>query len=168
MGFESEGGMAVFLTLGTMLAMIGYYVFVLAPVMPVAKDAPAADVVAAAMLVYQKAAVEWCLRTSCPDGTIPAGSMILPPGFSTASWLSATAEGGRVSTFAHGVNVSAKSIVGRLGDLTGGGPSAGLAVRDQNGRLVVSARNDDGATRRPVIVAAGVAVNVPVVSQKVK
>jgi hypothetical protein len=152
----------------TMMAVIGYYLFLLSPVTIEARDAPGAEVVAAALLVYQKAAVDWCLRTACPDGPVPPNAMILPPGYLTAPWLAAVAQNGRVSSYVGGIRVNVESIAASLGDFTGGGPSAGTAVLDPNGNEVVQARDFTSPARVPVPLAAGIPLNAPVVSQKVK
>ena len=153
---------------GTILVVTGYYLFLLAPVTKVAKDAAAADVLAAAMLVYQKAAIDWCLRTACADGPIPPAALVLPPGYRQAGWLAATAQGGRISTAVIGLGVSPLSIAGRLGDLTQGGPAAGLAAVGQTGATIVAARDFVAGWRVPVFVDSAIPVGVPVVSQQVR
>ncbi|MDR3438187.1 type IV pilus biogenesis protein PilM [Telmatospirillum sp.] len=157
--------MAALLMIGSFLAVIGYYLFLLPPITQQARDALPAEVVAGAMLVYQKAAVDWCLRTSCPDGPVPVAELIFPPGYGSATWLRATVTAGLVTTFVTtGVRVDSLSIAGALGDVTTGGPGAGLSTSAST----VSARDFLFASRVPVPIAAGVPAGVPVVSQKVR
>lgn len=160
--------MIVVLLIGLVLAMVGYQLVVLPPVSVVARDAPAAETVAAAMLVYQKAAVQWCLDGTCPDGVVPPDALVLPPGYARVPWLTATAEGGRISTYAGGLKVDAHSIAASLGDLTAGGPSSGLAAAGTGGVIAVAARDFVAGQRIAVVANADVPAGVPVVSQKAK
>lgn len=148
---------------GAMLMVIGYYLFLLPPATSLAKDAPSAEIVAAAILSRQKAAIDWCLRTACADGTVPADGLTLPPGYGAVPWVKSVALGGRVSTYVTGLQVSSLAIATSLGDLTAGGPSAGLTAAD----ATVIAR-DRVAGRSAVAVVPGVPAGVPVISQKVK
>lgn len=163
--------MIVVLMLGALLAAIGYYAFVVPPATPVARDAPNAEVVAAAMLIYQKAAVDWCLRTSClPTGgaAVPAGELYLPAGYTALAmpWLAAVADGSSVSTFVAGLTISPTSVALSLGDLTGGGPSAGWTDHG----LKISTRGyfagQPQVSAIPPIDSLGQLV--PVVSQRVR
>ncbi len=156
--------MALLMLVGSMLMVVGYYLFLLPPVTPQAKDIPAAEIAAAALLLHQKAAVDWCLRTACPDGAVPSEGLTLPPGYGAVSWLQSVARDGRVSTYVVGLKVDGLAIATHLGDLTAGGPSAGLSAAD--GTIV--ARDLVSPGRFAVAFVPGIPAGVPVVSQKVK
>lgn len=156
--------MVVLTMIGAMLMVVGYYLFLLPPATPQAKDIPAADIVAATLLMHQKAAVDWCLRTACADGVLPPDGLTLPPGYGAASWMRSVAQGGRVSTYVTGLQVNSLAIATRLGDLTAGGPSAGLSMADGT----VAARDLVVPGRVAVVIVPGVPAGVPVISQKVK
>ena len=160
--------MGLLAMVGTILVVTGYFLFLFAPVTKVARDNAAADVLATAMLVYQKAAIDWCLRTTCPDGIIPPAALVLPPGYRQAAWLTATAQGGRVSTMITGSTVSALGIANRLGDLTQGGPAAGLAVLGPSGTVSVAARDFVPGQRVPVTANSAVLSGDAVASQQVR
>jgi len=151
------------MAVGAMLMVIGYYLFLVPPVTPLAKDAPSAEIIAATVLSHQKAAIDWCLRTACADGAVPAEGLTLPPGYGAAPWVKSVALGGRVSTYVTGLQVSSLAIATSLGDLTAGGPSAGLTAKD----ATVIARDLVGG-RSAVAVVPAVPAGVPVISQKVK
>lgn len=155
--------MAVLAMAGSMLAVLGYYLFLFPAVTPPARDAPAAQSVAAAMLVYQKAAIDWCLRGSCDDGVVPAGALVLPPGYAPA-WLTARADHGRITTFVAGLKLDGTALVGGIEDLAGPSPGAGRA----SPAGLVANRLDGEIGRISVPLAAGVPAGVPVVSQKVR
>ncbi|PKU26290.1 hypothetical protein [Telmatospirillum siberiense] len=155
--------MAVLMMVGTMLMVLGYYLFLLPPATGQARDEPAAAGAAAVLLAHQRAAVDWCLRTACPDGAVPSSGLTLPPGYGAAAWVQSVAQGGLVTTYATGLRVDALAIARSLGDLTAGGPSAGLSTA--GGTVAVrSARSG----RIPVAIVFGVPAGVPVISQKVK
>lgn len=156
--------MAGLVMVAAVLAAIGYYLLLVPPATKVAKDASAAEVAAAAMLVYQKAAVDWCLRSTCADGPVPMAEMVLPPGYGQVRWLTSVAAGGRVSTYANPAPVSPLSIASSLGDLSAGGPSAGLA--SANGTVV--ARSSNPPLHPTVPIPAVIPPGAPVVSEKVK
>ncbi len=156
--------MAVLMMVGLLLMTAGFYLFVLPPATRQAKDTPSAEAAAAALLVHQKAAVDWCLRTSCPDGVVPAAGLTLPPGYGTASWIHSVALGGRVSTYATGLHVSSLAIAAGLGDLTSGGPSAGLSTAEGT----IAARDLVSPGRLAVVIGTDIPAGLPVVSQKVK
>lgn len=148
---------------GAFLMVIGYYLFLLPPVTPLTKDAPSAEIVATTILIHQKAAIDWCLRTSCADGDVPADGLTLPPGYGAAPWVKSVAFGGLVSTYVTGLQVNTLAIATSLGDLTTGGPSAGLTAGDST----IVARNL-ATGRSAVAVVPGVPAGVPAISQKVK
>jgi hypothetical protein len=156
--------MALMMMAGTVMMVIGYYLFLLFPVTPQAKDAASAQVVAATLLVHQKAAVDWCLRTACPDGAVPLVGLTLPPGYGAASWVRSLARGGVVATYATGLGVNNMAVATRLGDLSAGGPTSGLTGSD--GTII--ARDLVSPVRVAVPVIAGIPIGAPVISQKVK
>ncbi|MTJ79756.1 MAG: hypothetical protein F8N37_01855 [Telmatospirillum sp.] len=156
--------MAVLAMIGSLLAIVGYYLFVLPPASGPARDAPPAELVAATMQVHQKAAVDWCLRTGCPDGPVPSAGLSLPPGYATAPWVRSVAAGGRVSTFVAGLAISPAAVAGALGDATLGGPGAGLATAAGG----VATRGDGMPGRVSVPVVPGVPPGAPVISQRVR
>lgn len=156
--------MALLMMVGTVLMVVGYYLFLLPPATPQAKDIPAAEIAAAALLVHQRAAVDWCLRSSCADGVVPPDGLTLPPGYGAASWMQSVVLGGRVSTYVTGLQVNSLAIAASLGDLTAGGPSAGLSTADGT----VAARDLVVPGRLAVVIVPGIPAGVPVVSQKVK
>lgn len=156
--------MAGLIAIGAMLAIIGYYLLLVPPATTPAKETPDAEAVATAMLVYQKAAVDWCLRGACPDGPVPGASLVLPPGFDQASWLHALASSGRVATYADPVRPGAVSIAASLGDLTSGGPSAGLAAAT----ATINARDLVAPGRVAAALPPGIPAGMPVVAEKVK
>lgn len=155
--------MAVLVMVGAMLATLGYYLFLFPAVTPPARDAPAARSVAAAMLVYQKAAIDWCLRSTCEDGPVPSGALILPPGFAPP-WLAAQVDHGRVTTYVTSLKLSGTALVGGVEDLSEASPGAGRAGASG----LVESRRDGESGRTAVPLAAGVPTGVPVVSQKVR
>lgn len=156
--------MVFLMMVAAMLAVIGYYVFLLPPVTRQAQDGPAAEVAAAAILVHQKAAVDWCLRTNCADGIVPSNGLTLPPGYGAASWVQSVTKGGLVSTYVSGLNVNSLAIAASLGDLTAGGPSAGLT--GSNATVLTRDLVTPGRIAAPVV--PGIPAGVPVVSQQVK
>lgn len=155
--------MAVLMMVGTMLMVLGYYLFLLPPATRQARDEAAAAGVAAVLLVHQKAAVDWCLRTACPDGAVPSVGVTLPPGYGAAAWVRSVAQGGLVSTYATGLRVDALAIARSLGDMTRGGPSAGLSTTE--GAVEVRSA---ASGRRAIAIVAGIPAGVPVISQKIK
>lgn len=154
--------MALLMMVGTMLMVLGYYLFLLPPATRQARQQPDAETLAAQLVTHQRAVVDWCARTDCPDGVIPAAGLTLPSGYG-ASWVRSVAQGGLVTTYATGIRVDSLAIARSLGDLTFNSPSAGLSSVDGTVLARVA-----GAGRTPVALAAGVPAGVPVISQKVK
>lgn len=151
---------------GAFLAAIAYYSWVLPAGGRAARDASAAEGVAAAMLVCQKAAVDWCLTGICDSAgaDIPPDKLILPPGYSLPSWLHARGDGRRVWTFVDEPTLDPAAVAAALGDLTFGGPSAGM-TRAVGGLVALSARANV-PTEPPF--PAGMAAGLPIVIQQVK
>ncbi|HIJ62891.1 MAG TPA: hypothetical protein HPQ04_09390 [Rhodospirillaceae bacterium] len=151
---------------GAVLAAIAYYSWVLPAGGKAARDEAAAEGVVAAMLVCQKAAVDWCLAGNCDSAgrDIAPDQLILPPGYSLPSWLHARGDGRRVWTFADEPTLDLGAVAAALGDLTFGGPSAGIS-RARAGLVELSARADVPA--EPTF-ASGLSAGLPMVIQQVK
>lgn len=151
---------------GAFLAVIGFFLWVLPPVARSARDAPGAEVVAASMLVYQKAAVDWCLNTGCAatGQTIPDAQLSLAPADAMPPWLHTQTDGRRVWTYADPPGLDVGAVAAILSDLTRGGPAAGVTCLNA-GRVVLSAR---AAVPAEPTFPAGVPVPVPIIIQAVR
>jgi hypothetical protein len=158
-----EGNMPAVMVMGSFLVAIGFFIFSLFPMTRPEKDLPSGEILASILLSHQKAAVDWCLRTACPDGPVPAGGLTLPPGYAAAGLVQSVAEGGRVSTYYLGGRIDVLSAAGSLGALSSGGPEAGLSQVD----MTIAAR-DAGWPGRIASSAGAVPSGVPVVSQQVR
>jgi hypothetical protein len=153
--------MGVLVMVGSLLAVIGFYLLVLPAATSTARDAASARVAAVALAVRQKAAVDWCLRGACADGPIPASQLLLPPGFDP-SWLVSSAQNGRITTRIQGLAVDRQALGAALQDL--GGRGAGLV--GVAGTIV-----DRRGTGTPAVAGlpvAGVPAGATVMSQQVR
>jgi hypothetical protein len=153
--------MGVLVMVGSVLAVIGFYLLVLPPATSTARDAAAARIAAAAMAVRQKAAVDWCLRGACADGPIPTSQLLLPPGFDPP-WLVSSAQNGRVTTRIQGLAVDRLAVGAALQDL--GGRGAGLV--GVAGTIVE--RRGTGTPAVPGLPVAGAPAGTAVMSQQVR
>ena len=148
------------------MAIIGYYLWALPPVANAARDAAGGEVVAAALMVGQKAAVDWCLTGNCnSQGLDISGTQLtLPPGYLWPAWLHSRADGHYVWTYGNPPNLDAAAVAAGLGDQTFGGPSAGMTIIVA-GKVILSARQT--VPMEPVF-PNGLPARMPVIVQHVK
>lgn len=117
-------------------------------------------------MVCQKAAVDWCLSGNCDSRgqDILVNQLTLPPGYLRPAWLHAQANGHYVWTYAYPSSLDAGAVATALGDLTFGGPSAGL-TRIVAGKVILSARQ---AVPAEPVFPNNLPAGVPVIVQYVK